>query len=170
MTRRATYECLRGLDTHTRTRTRTRMHTHTHTKKNYQVIHQLIGTDNLHIFKETARAEKVEPVPDPQLYHSAHPAPPRVFFDITWPAARPAPHWSGPQPAPPRNKYKIQPAARTAPQQINQNKNPRAADPRGLRTPAGCGPPRAADPRGLRTPAGCGPKPAPAQSLSVYIC
>ena len=57
--------------THTRSHAHTRTHTHTHRE---QVIHQLIGTDNVHILKETARAEKAEPAPAPQLYHSARPA------------------------------------------------------------------------------------------------
>ena len=90
---------------HARTHARTHAHTHTHTHTELdQVIHQLIGTDNVHILRETARAEKAEPAPAPQLYHSARPAP-HIFY-ISWPAAQPAPHWSGPQPAPPRNKSK----------------------------------------------------------------
>ena len=91
-------------------------HSVTHTKS-YQVIHQLIGTNNVQILRETGRAEKAEPAPAPQLYHSAHPTPPRIFCHIlarspprpaecadTWPAAQPALVW---------------PAARTAPQQLN---------------------------------------------------
>ena len=42
-------------------------HSVTHTKS-YQVIHQLIGTGNVPILRETARAEKAEPAPAPQLY------------------------------------------------------------------------------------------------------
>ena len=111
---------------------RTHVWTHARTNiKGYQINPQLIGTNNVHILRETARSE---PASVPQLYHSARspprpapprpapprpapprpapprpapprpapprPAPPRpVYFAIPWPAARPAPHWSGPQPA-----------------------------------------------------------------------
>ena len=34
----------------------------THTKS-YQVIHQLIGTNNVQLLRETARAEKAQPAP-----------------------------------------------------------------------------------------------------------
>ena len=81
-------------------------HTVTHTKS-YQVIHQVIGTNNVHILRETARAEKAEP---------ALPAPPRTAPHIfPYPGPQPAPRipargdaartaLSGPKPAPPRNK------------------------------------------------------------------
>ena len=62
-------------------------HSVTHTKS-YQVIHQLIGTNNAQILRQTMRAEKAEPAPAPQLYNLARPA----YF---WP-------YPGPQPAPPR--------------------------------------------------------------------
>ena len=38
--------------------------THTHTQSN-QVIHQLIGTNNVQILRETVRAEQAEPTPYP---------------------------------------------------------------------------------------------------------
>ena len=90
----------------------TQWHTH------YQVIHQLIGTHNVHILRETVRAEKADPAPAPQLYHSAHPTPHILKYS--------GPH-RGPHPL-------VWPAASTTPQQI---KNPargglRVAGPRGL--------------------------------------
>ena len=67
-------------------------HSVTHTKS-YQVIHQLIGTKNVQILRETARAEKLSPHP-PRNY-IIWPAPSRpVYFAISWPAARPAPRIS----------------------------------------------------------------------------
>ena len=63
----------------------TQCHTHTHS---YQVIHQLIGTNNAQILRQTVRAEKAEPAPALQLYHLARPA-----YFLPYP---------GPQPAPPR--------------------------------------------------------------------
>ena len=66
---------------------RTRADSVTHTKS-YQVIHQLIGTNNVQMLSETARAEKAEPAPAPQLHHSARPA----DTSPRGPAARPPPH------------------------------------------------------------------------------
>ena len=123
-------------------------HSVTHTKS-YQVIHQLIGTNNVHILRETARAEKAEPAPAPQLYHSAHPTPPRTFCHILARSPpRPAPRipaHGGPQPGP----YRI--GLARSPHRPATNKK---SSPRG---PTGCGPPRAT----------CGPKPAPHRALVV---
>ena len=90
-------------------------HSVTHTKS-YQVIHQLIGTNNVQILGETARAEKAEPAPAPQLYHSARPSP----HILPYPGPRPAPP-RGYQPTGARSPARtalVWPAARTAPQQI----------------------------------------------------
>ena len=51
------------------------------------------------LFTETARAWKLSPHP-PRNYIIRPAARPAYFFAISWPVARPAPHWSGPQPAP----------------------------------------------------------------------
>ena len=91
----------------------TQWHTH------YQVIHQLIGTHNVHILRETVRAEKADPTPAPQLYHSAHPTPHILKY-------------SGPHRGPHRTglaRSQHHPAT-------NKKSSPR--------WPAGCGPPRAA--------------------------
>ena len=113
-------------------------HTVSHT--HYQVIHQLISTDNVQILRETARAEKAEPAP--QLYHSEkyHPAPPRPAPPRPAPP-RPAP----PRPAPPRPAPPRPAPPRPAP--------PRPAPPR----PA---PPRPAPPRPA-PPRPAPPRPAP---------
>ena len=104
-------------------------HSVTHTKSS-QVIHQLIGTNNVQILRETARAEKAELAPAPQLY-------------LPYPGPQPGPP-RGYQPAGARSPARtalVWPAARTAPQQI-QNSARRC--------------PRAA---------GRGPKPAPRRAL-----
>ena len=92
---------------HTRTRAHTRTHTHTQ------------------ILRETAPAEKVEPAPAPELYHSTRSPPRPAYFDISWPAARPAPQQI--------KKSSPQPAARTTPKQIQKSSPRRAAGSRGLR-------------------------------------
>ena len=93
--------------THTQAGRHASTHTCTYTKS-YQVIHQLIGTDNVHILKLRG-LNKLSPHPPRNCIiwpAPPRPAPPRIYFDISWPATQPAAHWSGPQPAPPRNKYK----------------------------------------------------------------
>ena len=114
----------------TRTRAHAHAHTHTHTHthtRSYQVIHQLIGTDTVQILRETARAEQVEPAPlrNCIIRPAARPAP----HILTYPGPQPGPHRTGLARSPHRPGKKIQPAARTAPQQIKKSRNPPRAVP-----------------------------------------
>ena len=84
----------------------------------------------MHILRETARAEKAEPAPAPQLYHSARPAPHILTYPGPEPVARPAPQI----PARGARTALVWSAACTARQQIQNpaRGGPRAAGPRGL--------------------------------------
>ena len=127
-------------------------HTVSHT--HYQVIHQLISTDNVQILRETARAEKAEPAP--QLYHSEkhHPAPPRPAPPRTAPH-RTAPHRTAPHRTAPHRTA----PHRTAPHRTAPHRTaPHRTGPQQIKNPARGGP-LVAVPRG--------PKPAPRSNRSA---
>ena len=95
-TSRCMHTCMNTCTVHIRRTHAVVQATHT---KNYQVIHQLIGTDSVQILRETAQAEQAEP-----RNYIIRPTPPIVTY--------PGPQTTPPIPGLSRNKYKIQPAGR----------------------------------------------------------